>query len=103
LYGFSAKSLAPGDVLSPQRLVAGNRALARITVAKPIFRKAKLVAFSASTAHAPDIGGKIAVEPREVFEEGLQIPPMKLLRADHPDETLVALIPGMCAPLTRRW
>jgi len=64
-----------------------------ITVAKPIFRGAELVAFSASTAHAPDIGGKIrSPEPREVFEEGLQIPPMKLLRAGEPDETLVALI-----------
>jgi N-methylhydantoinase B len=64
-----------------------------ITVAKPIFRNGKLVAFSASTAHAPDIGGKIrSPEPREVFEEGLQIPPLKLMRAGEVDETLVAIL-----------
>jgi NitT/TauT family transport system permease protein len=39
-----------------------------------------LIGFSASTAHAPDIGGKIrSPEPREVFEEGFQIPIMKFL------------------------
>jgi N-methylhydantoinase B len=90
---FPAESLAPGDVLITNDLWLGTGHLPDITVAKPIFRGAKLVAFSASTAHAPDIGGKIrSPEPREVFEEGLQIPPMKLLCAGEPDETLVALI-----------
>jgi N-methylhydantoinase B len=90
---FPPESLAPGDVLITNDLWLGTGHLPDITVAKPIFRGAKLVAFSASTAHAPDIGGKIrSPEPREVFEEGLQIPPMKLLRAGYPDETLVALI-----------
>jgi len=90
---FSAESLAPGDVLITNDLWLGTGHLPDITIAKPIFRGAKLVAFSASTAHAPDIGGKIrSPEPREVFEEGLQIPPMKLLCAGEPNETLVALI-----------
>jgi N-methylhydantoinase B len=90
---FPPESLTPGDVLITNDLWLGTGHLPDITVAKPIFRADKLVAFSASTAHAPDIGGKIrSPEPREVFEEGLQIPPLKLLRAGHPDETLVALI-----------
>ncbi|WP_439579222.1 hydantoinase B/oxoprolinase family protein, partial [Elioraea sp.] len=71
----------------------GTGHLPDITVAKPIFRDGRLVAFSASTAHAPDIGGKIrSPEPREVFEEGLQIPPLKLIRAGAIDETLVSII-----------
>ncbi len=90
---FPEGSLRPGDVLITNDLWLGTGHLPDITVAKPIFRNGKLVAFSASTAHAPDIGGKIrSPEPREVFEEGLQIPPMKLLRAGEPDETLVAII-----------
>jgi N-methylhydantoinase B len=90
---FPPESLTPGDVLVTNDLWLGTGHLPDITVAKPIFRADKLVAFSASTAHAPDIGGKIrSAEPREVFEEGLQIPPLKLLRAGNPDETLVALI-----------
>ncbi|WP_270936062.1 hydantoinase B/oxoprolinase family protein [Falsiroseomonas oryzae] len=90
---FPAEALEPGDVLITNDLWLGTGHLPDITVAKPIFRDGRLVAFSASTAHAPDIGGKIrSPEPREVFEEGLQIPPMKLMRAGQADETLIAII-----------
>ncbi|MEN9500431.1 MAG: acetophenone carboxylase delta subunit [Pseudomonadota bacterium] len=90
---FPVETLAPGDVLITNDLWLGTGHLPDITVAKPIFLHGKLVAFSASTAHAPDIGGKIrSPEPREVFEEGLQIPPLKLMRAGVMDETLVAMI-----------
>src|SRR5574340_1158408 len=85
--------LAPGDVLITNDPWLGTGHLPDISVAKPIFRDGRLVAFSASVAHAPDIGGKIrSPEPREVFEEGLQIPPLKLKRGGVVDETLVAMI-----------
>ncbi|MFN7903473.1 MAG: hydantoinase B/oxoprolinase family protein [bacterium] len=90
---FPPETLDPGDVLITNDIWLGTGHLPDITVAKPIFRHGKLVAFSASTAHAPDIGGKIrSPEPREVFEEGLQIPPLKLMRAGEADETLVAIL-----------
>ena len=90
---FPPEKLQPGDVLITNDLWMGTGHLPDITVAKPIFLDGRLVAFSASTAHAPDIGGKIrSPEPREVFEEGLQIPPLKLMRAGVTDETLVAMI-----------
>jgi len=90
---FPVETLRPGDVLITNDLWLGTGHLPDITVAKPIFRNGKVVAFSASTAHAPDIGGKIrSPEPREVFEEGLQIPPMKLMRAGVQDDTLVSII-----------
>lgn len=90
---FPPETLSPGDVLITNDLWLGTGHLPDITVAKPIFVDGRLVAFSASTAHAPDIGGKIrSPEPREVFEEGLQIPPLKLMRAGATDETLVAIL-----------
>ena len=90
---FPPEKLEPGDVLITNDLWLGTGHLPDITVAKPVFRGGRLVAFSASTAHAPDIGGKIrSPEPREVFEEGLQIPPLKLMRRGETDETLVAVI-----------
>lgn len=90
---FPPEKLAPGDVLITNDLWMGTGHLPDITVAKPIFLDGRLVAFSASTAHAPDIGGKIrSPEPREVFEEGLQIPPLKLMRAGVTDDTLVAML-----------
>ena len=90
---FPPDQLAPGDVLITNDIWLGTGHLPDITLAKPIFKDGKLVAFSATTAHAPDIGGKIrSPEPREVFEEGLQIPPMKMIAAGKTDETLVTII-----------
>lgn len=90
---FPEDQLSPGDVLITNDIWLGTGHLPDVTLAKPIFRNGKLIAFSATTAHVPDIGGKIrGPEPREVFEEGLQIPPMKMMAAGRTDETLVALI-----------
>jgi N-methylhydantoinase B len=93
LAAFPAASLASGDVLITNDIWLGTGHLPDVTLAKPIFRDGRLVAFSATTAHLPDIGGKIrSPEPREVFEEGLQIPPMKFVAAGRTDETLVTII-----------
>ncbi|MEX2643251.1 MAG: hydantoinase B/oxoprolinase family protein [Acetobacterales bacterium] len=90
---FPAGTLKPGDVLITNDIHQGTGHLPDITVAKPIFRDGALIGFAASTAHSPDIGGKIrSPEPREVFEEGLQIPLMKLMREGVPDPTLVAVL-----------
>src|SRR5437773_1357536 len=67
--------------------------LSDVFVVKPIFHRGRLVAFSATTSHMPDIGGRIrAIEAREVFEEGLHIPLAKLVHAGRVDDTLVALV-----------
>jgi len=86
-------NMRPGDVLVTNTPWVATGHLNDITVAKPIFRGDAIVAFAASTAHAPDIGGRVrSVEPREVFEEGFHIPAMKLLREGVPDRTLLALL-----------
>ncbi|MCZ6729938.1 MAG: hydantoinase B/oxoprolinase family protein [SAR324 cluster bacterium] len=93
LKAYPPAQLAPGDVLITNDPWMGTGHLPDITVAKPIFKDGVLVAFSASTAHSPDIGGKMrSPEPREIFEEGLQIPIMKLLDAGTPDETLFRIL-----------
>jgi N-methylhydantoinase B len=64
-----------------------------VSVLKPIFRGGRLVAFSATTSHMPDIGGRVrAIEAREIFEEGLHIPLMKLREDGRTNETLIELI-----------
>ncbi|MFY0614123.1 MAG: hydantoinase B/oxoprolinase family protein [Hyphomicrobiaceae bacterium] len=86
-------NMAPGDVLVTNTPWIATGHLNDITVARPIFNNGKVVAFAASTAHAPDIGGKVrSVESREVFEEGFHIPIMKLLHAGEPDTTLFKLL-----------
>ena len=88
-----AEELRPGDVLITNDIWMGTGHLPDISVGKPIFFEGRLVGFAGSTAHAPDIGGKIrSPEPREVFEEGFQIPIMKLMRGGEPDETFFRLL-----------
>src|SRR5215468_11062731 len=85
--------LAPGDVLITNDPWMGTGHLSDVCVVKPLFRGGRLVAFSATTSHMPDIGGRIrAIEAREVFEEGFHIPLAKLVHAGRRDETLVQLL-----------
>ncbi|MGE4219919.1 MAG: hydantoinase B/oxoprolinase family protein [Alphaproteobacteria bacterium] len=90
---FPAGSLQPGDVLitNDPWLVSGHKH--DITVATPVFRGRTLVGFAASNCHTVDIGGRIfSAAAGEVYEEGLQIPPMKLFRRGRRDATLFAII-----------
>jgi N-methylhydantoinase B len=82
-----AEEMQPGDVIATNDIWQGTGHLPDISVGKPLFIDGQLVGFAGSTAHAPDIGGRIrSPEAREVFEEGLQIPIMKIIRAGEPDE-----------------
>ena len=73
--------LAPGDVLITNDIWLGTGHLQDITVAKPIFG-GRLVGVQRLHGARAGYRGKIrSPEPREVFEEGLQIPPWKLIRA----------------------
>ncbi|HET7342458.1 MAG TPA: hydantoinase B/oxoprolinase family protein [Methylomirabilota bacterium] len=88
-----APSMRPGDVLITNDAWKGTGHMSDVSVLKPIFHRDRLVAFSATTSHMPDIGGRIrAIEAREIFEEGLHIPLTHLVRAGRRDDTLIALI-----------
>jgi len=90
---FPASDLSPGDVLISNNPWYGTGHLPDINVVRPIFLDDVIVGFAAATAHAPDIGGRTGSHDlRDVFEEGVQIPPLKLLRAGVVDETLVAML-----------
>lgn len=64
-----------------------------VTIVAPIFIGQRLVAWSGSVAHMVDIGGiPWSADARQVFEEGLRIPPMMFFRAGKPNEDLLQLI-----------
>jgi len=90
---FGEAGLAEGDVLITNNPWMGTGHLNDVCVVKPVFHGGRLVAFAASTAHVPDIGGHIrSIVPREVFEEGFHIPLTKLMREGVADETLLELL-----------
>ncbi len=93
LVKFPPETLRPGDVLitNDPWLCAGH--LFDIAVVTPVFRAGRLVALTGTVGHVGDIGGtKDSLRAREIFEEGIQIPPMKLFRAGAPNEDLLTLI-----------
>ena len=90
---FPAATLRPGDVLvtNDPWLCAGH--LFDIAVVTPVFRAGRLVALMGTVGHVGDIGGtKDSLRAREIYDEGLQIPPMMLYRAGVANQDLFTLI-----------
>jgi N-methylhydantoinase B len=86
-------SLRPGDVLITNDPWKSSGHLNDVTIATPVFRGQDCVALFASTCHTADIGGHIfSAEAREVYEEGLFIPIMKLYDAGELNPTLAGLV-----------
>lgn len=90
---YPLKSLAPGDVLvtNDPWMTAGQ--INDITIATPIFKDGAPVALFANTCHSADIGGRIlSAEAREVYEEGLRLPIMKLMDRGEPNDALLRIV-----------
>ena len=93
LAAFPPDKLAPGDVLITNDPWQTAGQINDITITTPIFRNGKMVALFANTCHSADIGGRIlSAEAREVFEEGLRIPIMKLFDRGEPNQTLMQIV-----------
>jgi N-methylhydantoinase B len=90
---FPTQTLAPGDVLitNDPWLSAGH--FFDITVMLPAFHKGRLIGFFGSTIHHTDIGGYgVGAGARDVHEEGLWIPMLKLYEAGEPNKVLHEII-----------
>lgn len=90
---FPAGTMKPGDVFITNDPWKGSGHIHDVTTATPIFRDGALVAFAAVVSHLPDIGGKLrSNSSREIYEEGLQIPLMRLLDGGEPNQVLIEMI-----------
>jgi 5-oxoprolinase (ATP-hydrolysing)/N-methylhydantoinase A len=90
---FPVHTLRPGDVLvtNDPWLCAGH--LFDIAVVTPVFRDGRVVALMGTVGHVGDIGGtKDSLRAREIYDEGVQIPPMMLYRAGVPNADLFTLL-----------
>ncbi len=88
-----AEALQPGDVLitNDPWMSAGH--FFDVTVLSPIFRNGKIIAYAGSTIHHTDIGGYgIGSGARDIHEEGLWIPVLKLYEAGKPNKTLFDIL-----------
>ncbi len=87
------ETMRDGDVFITNDPWHGSGHLNDASIACPIFRDGRVVAFAGVVSHLPDIGGRLRNPAnRELFEEGFQIPPMRLMTAGREDATLVRLL-----------
>lgn len=90
--GLPPGSFRPGDVYITNDPWALAGHLNDVCVLSPIFHRDRLAAFTACILHHSDIGGRVASDNREVFEEGLFIPLVKLYDAGQLNQAVLDMI-----------
>lgn len=87
-----ADSFRPGDafITNDPWALAGH--LNDVCVLSPIFYRDRLTGFTACVLHHSDIGGRVASDNHDVFEEGLFIPPVKLYDGGKLNEAVLDMI-----------
>ena len=90
---FPSDSFAPDDLVLTNNPWLATGHLQDITSLTPVFYKKNLVAFTAITTHVSDIGGKLrSPEVREIYEEGLQLPPCKYVSGGRVNPEILRII-----------
>lgn len=89
---FPLDSWRNGDCVMTNDPWIGTGHLPDVAMIVPIFHGGKLVGFSGTVAHTPDIGGSLGAENRELFEEGVCIPPLHFYRAGERNEDMLRLL-----------
>jgi N-methylhydantoinase B len=90
---FPLESLREGDILFTNNSWFGTGHNFDVNVMRPAFRDGKLVGFAFSISHLPDIGGRgFSVQNASMYEEGLQIPVVKLVSQGKLNDELIELI-----------
>jgi N-methylhydantoinase B len=91
-------TLEPGDVIltnDPYRSVGLATHLPDLHLIEPYFHDGRIVAYGWAFVHCSDVGGRVpsSISPtnREIFQEGLQIPPVKLVRGGKINEDVQLL------------
>ncbi len=88
--------IGPGDILASNDPYAGGSHLNDIFMFKPVYVGDERVCFLALILHHTDLGGRVAGgqagDSDEIFQEGLRIPPSKIVEAGKPSRTLLRLI-----------
>jgi len=90
--GLPAGSFRPGDVFITNDPWALAGHLNDVCVLSPIFYQDRLSAFTACILHHADIGGRVASDNHDVFEEGLFIPLVKLYEGGQLNQGVLDMI-----------
>jgi N-methylhydantoinase B len=89
-------AMADGDIFILNDPYAGGTHLPDIGLVMPVFHDGQAVALSAAITHHQDVGGmtpgSVPTNAREIFQEGIRLPALKLRERGAMNETLVKLL-----------
>ena len=97
----------PGEVWALNDPFQGGNHLPDVTLVSPVTIEDSLVAYAVTRAHHSDMGGmrpgSMPADSREIFQEGLVIPPVRLVRDDEfVDDILDIICANSRTPELRR-
>lgn len=88
--------LGPGDMLLLNDPYISGTHLPDLTLIAPIFHGDTVIGYAANKAHHTDVGGKapgsLAADATELYQEGLIIPPVKLIEGGNMNRELANII-----------
>ncbi|MGV3549415.1 hydantoinase B/oxoprolinase family protein [Rhizobium sp.] len=99
-----------GDVCianDPDRTKGLSTHLPDIWLWKPIFVAGEIIAFAFNFIHSSDVGGRVpgSISPvnTDIFQEGIRVPPLKLIRKGEINQDIVDLILLNCRIPDQNW
>lgn len=105
---FGMEGIRPGDIfISNDPFVGRGSHLPDIALLAPVFVDGKLALFVSNIAHHADVGGmaagSMAGGMTEIYQEGIRIPPIKLVRGGQiVDDVLDLILLNVRVPAERR-
>lgn len=97
LQNYEIDTIKPGDAfICNDAYLAGGTHLPDISIITPVFYNNNIQFFTACLGHHSDVGGavpgSISPDAMTIFEEGIRIPPIKLVRQHIIDDDIMKLI-----------
>ena len=97
----------PGDVFAINDPYSGGTHLPDITLVSPVSPGGEIIGYAVTRAHHSDVGGmrpgSMPSDSREIFQEGIIIPPVRLVRGgEYVSDVLDLLLANVRTPVLRR-
>ena len=97
----------PGDVFAINDPYSGGTHLPDVTLVSPVAHEGEIIGYAVTQAHHSDVGGmrpgSMPSDSREIYQEGLIIPPVRLVRGgDYVEDVLDLLLANVRTPDLRR-
>ncbi len=89
---YGRANIHAGDILLTNDSFIHGSHLNHLIFSLPIFWKGELIAFSGAMAHWQDVGGTLRGTTTDIYEEGLQMPIVKIYREGALNDELVEII-----------